>query len=125
MSRSRSLVLSLLFGIFTVNLSLTCLYDLINYSSYDFFTYVHLQLCLTSHKLNKVFKILMLLQLLWYFLKSLHAYLRIYEILLNRNLELWTFSYTLDKLNTFIDFISCYILFFTLNYACQTVYCKV
>ena len=126
MSRSRSLVLSLLFGIFTVSISLTCLYDLINYSSYDFFyRYVHLHLCLISHKLNNLFKILMLVQLSWFFLKSVNMCAEIYEILLNRNLELWTFSNILDNLYDFTDFILHSILFFTLNYVCQTVYCKV
>ncbi|KYN39824.1 hypothetical protein ALC56_05764 [Trachymyrmex septentrionalis] len=88
--------------------------------------HVHLQLCLISYKLNKVFKILMLFQLSWYFLKFLSECIRMYEVLVNRNSqELWTFEYTLLQLYTFIDFILQSILFFTLNYVCQTVYCKI
>ncbi|KYN38973.1 hypothetical protein ALC56_06644, partial [Trachymyrmex septentrionalis] len=80
---------------------------------------------LISHKLNKVFKILMLFQLSWYFIKSVHACIDIYEVLVNRNQELWTFDYILEYLYDLTNFIQHSILFLTLNYVCQTVYCKV
>ncbi|KYN19369.1 hypothetical protein ALC57_08285 [Trachymyrmex cornetzi] len=86
--------------------------------------HVHLQLYLISHKLNKVFKVQMLIQMVWYFNRALSFCLLMYQFLGNHR-YIRTSIYTINYLNVYFEFFLITILFFTLHYICQTVYNKV
>ncbi|KYM99687.1 hypothetical protein ALC62_09603 [Cyphomyrmex costatus] len=90
--------------------------------------HVHLQLCLISRKLNKIFNIQMSLQMLWYLV--IYALPSIYNIytLLDCNVnyvDCWSFKNTVVYIDEILEFIPNIVLFLTLNYLCQTIYYKV
>ncbi|KYN09110.1 hypothetical protein ALC57_18777 [Trachymyrmex cornetzi] len=82
--------------------------------------HVHLQLCLISRKLNKVLKVQMSIEIVWYFYDALAACLLMYEMII-------AYQYTWKFIDTFICLCVCFnfvlrtILFLTLHYICQTI----
>ncbi|KYN09109.1 hypothetical protein ALC57_18776 [Trachymyrmex cornetzi] len=86
--------------------------------------HVHLQLCLVSRKLNKVLKVQMSIEMVWYFYDALAICLKMYEMLTAYQL-IWNFIFTFVHLCVCFNFVLRTILFLTLHYICQTVYNEV
>ncbi|KAG5309543.1 L259 protein, partial [Acromyrmex insinuator] len=82
--------------------------------------HVHLQLCHISRKLNIVFKIQMLIQMIWYFNNAVTNCLLIYQLIEQRHI-----NYIILNLIFYVDFVLNSIAFLTFNYICQTVYHKI
>ncbi|KYM83673.1 hypothetical protein ALC53_05849, partial [Atta colombica] len=89
--------------------------------------HVHLQLCLISRKLNKIFNVQMLLLMLWNFCLTLYFYMDIYTMLAkeNKQIQIWTFKLFFNYLYSFSLFILISTFFLILNYICQIIYRKV
>jgi len=96
------------------------LYYWINYR------HVHLQLCLISYKLNKIFNIQILLQMQSLFIHALNFCRYISWLLKYANIimTMWTYRNIIVSLEIIYDFLFI-ALFLALNYICQTVYYKV
>ncbi|KYQ56412.1 hypothetical protein ALC60_04685 [Trachymyrmex zeteki] len=86
--------------------------------------HVHLQLCLISRKLNIVFKVQMLMQMIWYLAEALQFYLIMYQVFGGHQI-IWTFLEFIRILYKCFIFVLYSILFLTLNSVCQTVYYKI
>ncbi|KYN28000.1 hypothetical protein ALC57_02577 [Trachymyrmex cornetzi] len=86
--------------------------------------HVHLQLCFISRKLNKVLKVQILIQIVWYFTKALPFYVFMYKLFGDHQI-IWTFSKVFTSLCDCSDFVLKTILFLTLHYICQTIYNKI
>ncbi|XP_011055477.1 PREDICTED: uncharacterized protein LOC105146724 [Acromyrmex echinatior] len=85
--------------------------------------HVHLQLCLISRKLNKVFNIQILLQMLLLFTETMTFFIHMYLLFTNTGNIIIS-----DNRFLFINVnfqILNSIFFLTLNYVCQTVYDKI
>ncbi|KYN28007.1 hypothetical protein ALC57_02584 [Trachymyrmex cornetzi] len=86
--------------------------------------HVHLQLCHISRKLNIVFKVQMLMQMIWYFSISIDKCILMFHFLAKHDIE-WTFRISVLHLSDYFTFVLHSILFLILNYVCQTVYYKI
>ncbi|XP_018349906.1 PREDICTED: uncharacterized protein LOC108753060 [Trachymyrmex septentrionalis] len=85
--------------------------------------YIHLQLCLISRKLNKILKVQMLIQMVWYFKEALSFCLVMYKLFGEQHVR--TFTYAIVYLDQYFEFVLRTILFLTLCCICQTIYNKI
>ncbi|KYN31220.1 hypothetical protein ALC56_14488 [Trachymyrmex septentrionalis] len=83
--------------------------------------HVHLQMCLISRELNKVFNIQMSLQMTSYFAFIIELCRQVYTIYINKNI---IFGQLLNNLFVYIWGIVYSIMIVTLNHICQTIYYK-
>jgi len=67
------------------------------------YRHVHLQLCLISRKLNVLFKVQMLIQMIWYFSEAISLCLSLYQLFGNYQGE-WTFYSTVVQLYVYFSF---------------------
>ncbi|KYN29297.1 Glutaryl-CoA dehydrogenase, mitochondrial [Trachymyrmex cornetzi] len=109
-------------GIYILHIisSITIILIPINICRFKVKIHVHLQLCPMSHKLNKVLKVQMSIQMVWYFYETFADCLFMYNIIKCR--YIWEFKYALIYLCILFDFVLRTILFLTLHYICQTIY---
>lgn len=93
-----------------------------NYSDLLWFGYrhVHLQLCLISRELNKIFGISMTLQMGCYFVIFVDVSRHIYRSYIDKNTDI-TIGQTLDNLFTYIWGVIHNAKFLALNLMCQTL----
>ncbi|XP_072754250.1 uncharacterized protein [Anoplolepis gracilipes] len=82
--------------------------------------HVHLQLCLISHELNKVFNIPMTLKMAGYFLTCVDISRQIYRSYIDKDMVI-DIGQAIDNAGIFIFGITHNIIFLTLNYICQTL----
>ncbi|XP_025991755.1 uncharacterized protein LOC105198451 [Solenopsis invicta] len=86
--------------------------------------HVHLQLCLISRELNKVFSVQMSLQMTSYFAFIVSVCREIYTTYINKNTKTILEQF-LDSIFAYIWGIIYSVMILTLNHICQIVYCKV